>query len=401
MSTASMIQTAVAKAAISKIRTMRIAFVLPGLHRVNRGAETAFESVARELAKRDDCEVTLFGSGFERSSDPYAFVHVPCVPRQWFEKWPRTAAFRRETAYEEFTFAARLWRRYDPSAFDVVITCSYPYCNWLLRAKRHRGRRPIHLFVTQNGDWPAYASNGEYRFFGCDGLVCTNPEYYQRNRERWRSALIPNGVDAGRFHPGDGDRRRFGLPAGRPIVLMVSALIASKRVLEGIEVASRLNDVHLVVAGDGPLREQVEEAGRRNLPGRFTRISIPREQMPELYRSAEAFLHMSKDEPSANAYIEALASGLPIITHDRQVTRWTLEDCAILIDTENLSQVVQALDQALNHDDREGLRRRRKLVARRFTWQNLAGEYAIFIDQLRQGLPTPRPSHVRAPSYLR
>ena len=67
---------------------MRIAFVLPGFHRVRRGAEIALESIANELAQLKGVEVTLFGSGKPRIDDFYEFVHVGCIPREYFEKWP-------------------------------------------------------------------------------------------------------------------------------------------------------------------------------------------------------------------------------------------------------------------------------------------------------------------------
>jgi len=44
-------------------RRCRVAMVLPGLHRVRRGAEVAFESVASELALIPGFEVTLIGTG--------------------------------------------------------------------------------------------------------------------------------------------------------------------------------------------------------------------------------------------------------------------------------------------------------------------------------------------------
>ena len=115
--------------------------------------------------------------------------------------------------------------------------------------------------MTENGDWPAFARSSEYRFFRCDGLVCTNPQFYESNRTRWRSKLIPNGVDCVRFSPGPGKQEQFGLPEKRTIVLMVSALIESKRVEVGIEAVSKVPDAHLVVAGDGPLRTRIDAAG--------------------------------------------------------------------------------------------------------------------------------------------
>jgi glycosyltransferase involved in cell wall biosynthesis len=122
--------------------------------------------------------------------------------------------------------------------------------------------------VTQNGDWPAFSDSAEFRLFSCDGLVCTNPDYLERNERRWPSTLIPNGVDLERFKPGESDRRWLGLPPGRPVILMVSALIERKRVLEGIRAVAPL-EASLVVAGDGPLRQDAVVLARQLLPDRF------------------------------------------------------------------------------------------------------------------------------------
>jgi glycosyltransferase involved in cell wall biosynthesis len=360
---------------------LRVAVVLPGLHRVIRGAEVAFESVSEELARMPGFSLTLFGSGQADPSRSYRFVHCGCRPREKFERWPHFPPFRSEYVWEEATFVRALRRVYKPTQFDATVTCSFPFVNWFLLRRKARGKRPRHIYVTQNGDWPCRRTNAEFRWFGCDGLVCTNPEYYQENRARYPSVLIPNGVDPDVFHPGDGDRAGFGLPSDRPVVVMVSALIGSKRVIEGIEAVSRRGDVFLAVAGDGPLRDQVMEAGHRLLPGRFARLKLSRERMPDLYRCADVFLHMSMDEPSANAYIEALATGLPVVTHDRAVTRWTFEDAAYLVNTEAPDAVAEAIGFAIAQKG-QGRENRLSLVRRRFTWRAIAAEYATFIRQV-------------------
>ena len=179
---------------------MRILIVLPGLHRVLRGAEVAFEELAKQLALMPDCDVTLIGSGYPQPSDPYSFLHVPCIARESFERWPALPYLRGQYVYEELTFLPGLIHAYRPHDYDVTVTCSYPYTNWLLRAKNKK-TRPKHIFVTQNGDWMCIGKNAEYKHFFCDGLVCTNPEYFERNREKFSSALIPNGVDPRQFTP--------------------------------------------------------------------------------------------------------------------------------------------------------------------------------------------------------
>ncbi len=369
----------------------RVLFALPGLHRINRGAETAFESVARELARLDGFEVTLLGSGEARAEEPYRFLRSPCICRHKLEWIPEIRRLRGHGGYEEITFLPGALWRYQPGAYDVTVACTYPYMNWLLRGRRARGRRPAHLYVTQNGDFPAYCPDKPVKRFHCDGLVCTNPEYFARNCDRWPARLIPNGVDPRRFTPGPRQRALFNLPEDVPVVLMVSALDRTKRVVEGVEAAALVPNVHVVVAGDGALRREVEDTGRRLLGARFQRLTVPRQQMPELYRCADAMLHMSQVEPSANAYIEALATGLPIVTHDRDVTRWTFEDQALLVDTGDPRKVAAALQHALTQNQAEQQQARRALAQRRFAWSSIARAYADFIGDILAGRAVAAP----------
>ena len=355
---------------------MRILFALPGLHRYDRGAEIAFISIARALVQSGN-RVTLIGSGNDRPTEPYGFLHAASVRRERFETFPSMPALRNEYGYEEFTFVPDLLRRYHPSGYDVTVTCGYPFTNWVLRRPTLGGSRPPHVFVTQNGDWPAHARNSEFRFFGCEGLVCTNPDFYERNRAQWNCRLIPNGVDCNLFRSGAPERRLFGLPAGRLIVLMVSALIATKRVGDGIEAVSRISEAHLVVAGDGPLRQEIEAKAASALPGRFTRVSIAPERMPSLYRSANVFLHLSKEEAFGNVFLEASACGLPIVGHDTRRLRWILGDEGFLLDTEDLDAVARQIELA--RDDSPAKVAERIAKAETFSWTRIGEMYQDFL----------------------
>jgi len=360
---------------------LRILFALPGLHRVVRGAEVAFEEVSRRIASRPTFDVTLIGSGSARPNEPYRYVRSACLARERFEKFPSIPCLRDHYAYEELSFAPGLLCAFSPAHFDITVTCAYPYTNWVLRSRRRNGS-PRHVFVTQNGDWMIRSDHQEYKYFGCDGLICTNPEHYQRHRNRYPSVLITNGVDPTIFVPGSGERQRLGLPSDKPIVLMVSALTPFKRVLEGIQAISLLKEAFLVIAGDGEQRSEVVELGRRLLPNRFCLITLPRADMPALYRSANVFLHMSQDESSANVYVEALSSGVPIVAHDRPLMRWTLEDQAILVDTSDQRAVASGILEAICMCSETEVRARRELVQRRFSWESIAEQYCTFFEKV-------------------
>jgi glycosyltransferase involved in cell wall biosynthesis len=360
-------------------RGLRVLFALPGLHRVARGAEAAFEDLARAMARRGDFDVTLIGSGAKRPDEPYHYRRASCVPREKFEKWPSVPYLRGHYVYEELTFVPSLLRNFNPAEFDATLTCGYPYVNWALRLPRG-GHRPKHIFITQNGDWMVQARNWEYKYFACDGLVCTNPEYFSRHKSRFSSALIPNGVDPERFAPKSADRANFGLAPNLPIVLIVAALIASKRVLEGIRAVAAAGKSNLIVAGDGELRDSVRKLGHELLGERFKHLTLPREQMPQLYRSADVLLHMSQDEPFGNIYLEATASGLPVVAHRTPVTQWILEDVGYLVDTDDQAAVVEALRRALAGP--QNIEARRNLIDRRFSWDRVAAEYGNFLHEV-------------------
>ncbi len=360
---------------------MRIAFVHPGLHRVMRGSEVAFETIAQQLSTYKNVEVTLFGSGESRVGSPYKFQHVDNIYREKFERnWPKFPVFRSNYIYEESTFAWNLLNRYRPDEFDITIHCSYPFINWFLQWKR-KTCCPVHIFVTQNGDHPATTNRSEYRFFSCDGLICTNPEYFERNKTNWNCALITNGVDPSRFYPAPVDRSRLGLPDDARVALIVSALIVSKRVTEGIKAAAAIDGLHLVVCGDGPERDRVQSLGQALMGDRFHLKQVPYEQMPDMYRASDVLIHLSLDEPFGNIYLEALATGLPIVAHDREVTRWIVEENAFLVDSTQPSRLLDGIVQALECRAELAIAARLNLIQRRFTWKAISQQYHDFLLQ--------------------
>jgi len=357
---------------------VRVLFALSGLHRVDRGAEIAFIQIASRLAEAGD-EVTLIGSGADRPGAPYRFLHAPALPRERFEQFPKIPTLRSDTGWEEATFAPGLLKAFRPSDFDITVTCGYPWTNWALRRPGFGAKRPLHVFVTQNGDWPARAGNSEYRLFDCDGLVCTNPDYYAANKDRYRCALIPNGVDLDRFKPGAGDRSAFDLPQDVPIVLMVSALIDSKFVDVGIEAIARLPEVHLAVAGDGPRRDAIHSKAQALMPGRFHNFTVSADRMPSLYRSANAFMHLSRDESFGNVFVEAMACGTPTIAWDLERTRWITGDTAFLVEGTGSQALSEAVSTAIDNPPPIA-----RLVERAqgFSWSSIALAYRNFFDEL-------------------
>jgi glycosyltransferase involved in cell wall biosynthesis len=166
-------------------------------------------------------------------------------------------------------------------------------------------------------------------------------------------------------------------------------------VQDAVLAVAKLPDAHLIVAGDGPLRDEIDALAAKHLPGRFGRISVPSEDMPALYRSADVFLHLSRDESFGNVYVEALACGVPIVAYDEKRTRWILGDAARYAGP-NADDIAGALSQALEHSPADPLQRDR---AKRFAWPNIAGQYKIFFSEILSATSAeldPRPDSQKA-----
>lgn len=127
------------------------------------------------------------------------------------------------------------------------------------------------------------------------------------------------GIDTARFHPGDRADARTALGmGGAPAILTVGALIERKGQALVIEALPALPDVHYWLAGAG------EEEGRyRALAqklGVATRVHfmgpVANADLPQLYRAADAVVMPSVSEGLANAWVEALACGTPIVISD-------------------------------------------------------------------------------------
>ena len=362
-----------------------------------------FESLGEELAKDPDFQITLIGSGPDLPHRRYRYLQARSRMRETFSAWPQIPPLRNVYRWEELSFTYALRRVYSPQEYDCTITCSYPFVNWWLRANR-RDHEPAHIFVTQNGDWPARRLNGEYRFFACDGLICTNPEFYRRNSAAWNTALIPNGVDVTRFSTAHSDREALGVPANAVVVLMAGALVPQKRILDGIALLKDLPDLFILIVGDGPMRAQIENAAAACLGDRWKLVCVPFESMPLVYASSDLLLHMSVDESFGNIYVEALAAGLPVVAHDTELTRWIFAhrrpglsgDCfesdlaskgpgmcgpdAWLVDTTQHWQVTSALQCALL--SRRSAHSSLNPLARTYSWETVSGEYAAFVKKV-------------------
>lgn len=123
------------------------------------------------------------------------------------------------------------------------------------------------------------------------------------------------GVDLDRFVPApDRTAAKAALGLSGDIVISVGALIPRKGQNLLIRALPFLPDVFLLLAGAGPadaLRKLAEEQGVAERV-RFLG-SVPHDQLPQYLAAADVMALPSASEGLANAWVEALACGTPIV----------------------------------------------------------------------------------------
>ena len=126
------------------------------------------------------------------------------------------------------------------------------------------------------------------------------------------------GIDHDRFRPVDRAAAKAALGLTGPAVLSLGALIPRKGHGIVLDAIAMLPGVTLLIAGEGPDRAALEAQARaRGVSDRVRLLGgVPHAELPRLIAAADVMALASSSEGLANAWIEALACGTPIVIPD-------------------------------------------------------------------------------------
>ncbi|MEQ1550056.1 glycosyltransferase [Sphingorhabdus sp.] len=135
---------------------------------------------------------------------------------------------------------------------------------------------------------------------------------------RSKVTIHRTGLDRAVFCPRDKAQSRdaLGLPHDRPVLACVGALIPRKGQRYAIEALAQLPDAILVLAGTGPDEAELKAlADTLELTDRIRFLgSVPHGDLPVVLSAADIFVLPTASEGLANAWVEALACGTPVVT---------------------------------------------------------------------------------------
>jgi glycosyltransferase involved in cell wall biosynthesis len=148
--------------------------------------------------------------------------------------------------------------------------------------------------------------------------------------------------------------------------------------------------VKLIVAGQGPLRQTWEQKTQSlGLEGKVQfQGPVPYSEMPDLFRSADAFVFTSLRDSFGSVVLEAMSYGLPIIALNHQgVGAFVPDSAGIKVPVTTPAQVVESLVLAIEKVSRCPAYRLSMGAsaferARQETWEQRAGRLIAMYDEV-------------------
>jgi UDP-glucose:(heptosyl)LPS alpha-1,3-glucosyltransferase len=194
-------------------------------------------------------------------------------------------------------------------------------------------------------------------------------------------AVVHNGVDHERFHPrrrldeGRKVRDQWRIPTGRPVVLFVGTGFRRKGLERLLRLwnSPQLDGVYLLVVGNDSRLAYYRRAWNRKeilFVGAQTEVE-------SYYAAADLFVLPSIQEAFGNAVLEALASGLPVITVPGVGPTDKMEGgltAGILTNPDDPEELRTKILEFLNPERWPSLSVEARRVAEKFSWERYLDE---------------------------
>ncbi|MDF7638585.1 glycosyltransferase family 4 protein [Lactobacillus sp. ESL0791] len=146
--------------------------------------------------------------------------------------------------------------------------------------------------------------------------------------------VIPTGVDIESMNEDSprNVRQELGIDESAPVLLTLSRVAAEKKINHILnvmpDVVDEFPDVRLVIAGDGPELDELQDQVERLTLEDYVIFTgdVPHEDVANFYRMADLFVSASDTETQGLTYIEALAAGTRCVVYDTDYTEHVFDN---------------------------------------------------------------------------
>lgn len=301
-----------------KIAIIRQKFVLYG------GAEQFVQGYIQQLAEAGH-DIHIFANQWTSSDHPN--IHLHHVPAFKLNAFIRTLSFAwfaaKAVGKESFDIIQSHEKTWKQDVYRVGDGC---HREWLDQRKRFLpilkrfslSYNPFHRLILKL-EKNIFESGQCKKFIAISQMVKNDIlKHYDCPQEN--ISVVYNGVDLTRFHPDNRNqyreniRRGLNIPKSSVLVLFVGSGFERKGLKLLLQATQYFNskDWCLLIMGKGKWKKFIDF-----VPEKLRNQIIYKEPVPDIekyYSAADIFALPSIYEPFGNANLEALASGLPVIT---------------------------------------------------------------------------------------
>lgn len=196
-------------------------------------------------------------------------------------------------------------------------------------------------------------------------------------------AVIPNGADPEIFFPGTEDRAALGLPVGVPLALFAGDIKTYRKNLDSV-LKALVSVPGLQLAVVGRLEGSPFPALAASL-GVSERVHFLdfRRDISSIMRACDFFVFPSRYEACALVLIEAMCTGLPIVTSKATGGAEFLKDAAIVLDEPNdVPGLARAMNELTENESRRSALRDIALTLRpEFSWERITDAWMEVWDR--------------------
>jgi len=364
-----------------KIAVIRQKFVNYG------GAEQFVSGYTNQLANMGH-EVHIFANQWTSSNNPNINIHaVRAIKRNSFLRVLSFAWFAlRSTSSESFDIVQSHERTWQQDVYRAGDGC---HREWL--EKRARYLPFMKRFFFRFSLFHQLVLRLEKRIFEhgeCKKIIAISEmvkkdilKHYQLPENRVK--VVYNGVHLDRFNPRNRNsfrdelRQQLRISDEEVMILFVGSGFERKGLeylIKSVQYIKQKN-WRLVLVGKGKWKRYLDFASKENRE-KITHLE-PIDEIEKLYAAADFFILPSIYEPFGNANLEALASGLPIITSRNCGIAEIItpqKEGMILEEPADSKAMAEAIDYLMSSKTREPMGQSARLLAEKFTQERNASE---------------------------
>ena len=198
---------------------------------------------------------------------------------------------------------------------------------------------------------------------------------------------IINGVDVKEFTPGNTCRTQLNLPENVPLALFAGDIRTTRKNLDTIlHSLVKVPNLHLSVVGSTKGSPFPNLAGSLGLGKRVHFLGYRRD-MAEIMRAADLFVFPSRYEACTLVLLEAMASGLPVITATATggAELVTPESGIVLPDCNDIDGLSTAMSSLISNSQlMESMGKAGRSIAEQHSWKIMAQTYVDLFEELNQ-----------------